>query len=448
MEEAGARGRYPMKSARPLQPTTYKLWGGFRVEKGVTLPIVNQYGYYEIRLESIGGLGANLCGKMLGELGIKYLGLNSASFSSYGSEKTGTPVKGFIRYSDREKEIRVHSPVREPHLLAVFHEALLQDASVGQRDGLAERLPIALEGCSEVTDIVINMPAEAESDSPQKTEKIAGLQKASRHVGLPASHIYCIDAGRIAMETKSRINVVMLGAIAKVMGFVKPEYLEAICKATLGKKYPAALAGNLEGIRRGYHEVKMADGQGEGSIGRNSGQEVQRTPKKGTQPLETVAQKKAHYDTESGIAPLWGYDTAPVGGINPHYGNSVANDVSPSRQGYYPIFIPERCINCGLCDTTCPDMVFQFQKGEYNGREMMINKGLDYYHCKGCLRCVEVCPVQALVRGVEAEQADKHYFLPNQELLRTPVYYEKTGPDGYITSESFLTEQHMDGGEL
>ena len=30
-------------------------------------------GYYEIRLESIGGLGANLCGKMLGELGVKYL---------------------------------------------------------------------------------------------------------------------------------------------------------------------------------------------------------------------------------------------------------------------------------------------------------------------------------------------------------------------------------------
>ena len=25
--------------------------------------------YYEIRLESIGGLGANLCGKMLGEMG-------------------------------------------------------------------------------------------------------------------------------------------------------------------------------------------------------------------------------------------------------------------------------------------------------------------------------------------------------------------------------------------
>ena len=49
------------------------------------LPVKNDYGYYEIRLESIGGLGANLCGKMLGELGAVYLGLYSASFSSYGS---------------------------------------------------------------------------------------------------------------------------------------------------------------------------------------------------------------------------------------------------------------------------------------------------------------------------------------------------------------------------
>lgn len=54
----------------------------------VTLPVTNEYGYFEIRLESIGGLGANLCGKMLGELGALYLSLNSLSFSSYGSEKT------------------------------------------------------------------------------------------------------------------------------------------------------------------------------------------------------------------------------------------------------------------------------------------------------------------------------------------------------------------------
>ena len=65
----------------------------------VTLPVTNEYGYFEIRLESIGGLGANLCGKMLGELGALYLSLNSLSFSSYGSEKRGSPVKSYIRWS-------------------------------------------------------------------------------------------------------------------------------------------------------------------------------------------------------------------------------------------------------------------------------------------------------------------------------------------------------------
>ena len=58
--------------------------------------LLKKCGYYEIRLESIGGLGANLCGKMLGELGVKYLDINAVRFSSYGSEKTGSTVKGFI----------------------------------------------------------------------------------------------------------------------------------------------------------------------------------------------------------------------------------------------------------------------------------------------------------------------------------------------------------------
>ena len=59
----------------------------------VSLPKINENGCYEIRLESIGGLGANLCGKLLGELGAGYLNLKASAFSSYGSEKQGSPVK-------------------------------------------------------------------------------------------------------------------------------------------------------------------------------------------------------------------------------------------------------------------------------------------------------------------------------------------------------------------
>ena len=385
------------------------------MEKNVTLPITDENGYYEIRLESIGGLGANLCGKMLGELGLKYLGLNSASFSSYGSEKTGTPVKGFIRYSAPGVDIRIHSPIKKPHLLAVFHSALLSDASV-------------LEGCGSYTNIIINTVNGKEWEGFKGQQDYGG--------------VYFVDAQKIAIETKSRVNVVMLGAMAKVMGFVELEALNAICEAALGRKYPAALSGNLEGIRRGFEEVRAACEYGGGQGGE------ERQDVKGEEGAKDGRAGKSQKKSGSEDVPTWGYETAPIGGINPNYGNCVVNDLSPSRQGYFPIFIPEKCINCGLCDTTCPDMVFQFQKGEFKGREMMINKGLDYYHCKGCLRCVDVCPVQALVSGVEAEHPRKEYFMPNQDLIRNPLNYEKAGPDGYVTSESYLTEQRMKGGEV
>lgn len=347
--------------------------------------------YYEIRLESIGGLGANLCGKMLGELGVKYLDVNSTNFSSYGSEKTGTPVKGFIRFCKKENEIRVHYPVVEPDLLVIFHQALLKDESI-------------FHGCHDKTAVIVALEPGQEKPVNFKQGVCFGL-----------------EAQRIAMETHSRINVVMMGAVLKVMGVESLEAGEQICRDTLGKKYPDALKANLEGMRRGYEEVRKID----------MVVEEQDEPSK-----DYVRQTE------------WGYLNAPIGGINPRFGSTVVADLSPSRQGYIPLFIKERCINCGLCHTACPDMVFQFKKGEYRGREMMVNQGLDYYHCKGCLRCVDVCPVNALVRGVEAEHADKEYFLPNQELIQMPEYYEESGPDGYITSESFLTEKRMEGGEV
>lgn len=377
-------------------PAVKVKYGGIAMNSG-RMSVKNEDGYYEIRLESIGGLGANLCGKMLGELGIKYLGLNSVSFSSYGSEKTGTPVKGYIRYSEWDKEIRVHAPVTMPHLLCIFHDALISDSEVFQ-------------GCTSDTVIVINtlMPKEE-------------VEKVLTKKGVSGKKVLSVSAQKIAIETHSRINVVMLGAMSKAMGFVKLEDVYQICKDTLGKKYPDALSSNLEGIKRGYEEVCE---------------------------VKEDFVFKARNIQETGKKTKWGYETAPIGGINPEFGNSVVNDLSPSRQGYIPVFLQDRCINCGLCDSTCPDMVFQFEKGEYKGREMMVNKGLDYYHCKGCLRCVSVCPTQALVKGLEAEGQQKEWFVPNKDLIQTPDYYEKSGADGYITSESYLTEKRMEGGEV
>ena len=359
----------------------------------VELPVKNENGYYEIRLESIGGLGANLCGKMLGELGANQLGLNAASFSSYGSEKRGSPVKAFIRYSHRDREIGINSPVENPHILGLFHEAMIGKGEV-------------TAGVAEDTKIVIN------TDAPP--------EEIRHRLRLYAGTVYCVDALKIAMESKTRVNMVMLGAIAKVSVFIPLEAAEDIARETIGKKYPALLEANLTGIRRGYEEL--------------SGQHFPPAD------YEYVPYRE--------IQNEWGYANAPIGGVNPCFGSTVSNDLSPSREGYIPLFIKERCINCGLCDTTCPDMVFQFVEGEYKGREAMVNMGLDYRHCKGCLRCVDVCPTNALVSGVEREHPAPEFALRNQDLLPKSMEYEEVGANSYVTSESYMTEKRVDGGEV
>ncbi|MBT3348845.1 4Fe-4S binding protein [bacterium] len=48
-------------------------------------------------------------------------------------------------------------------------------------------------------------------------------------------------------------------------------------------------------------------------------------------------------------------------------------------------FVPENCINCGLCWAVCPDdSILLDEKGN------MI--GVDLDHCKDCGLCVEICP--------------------------------------------------------
>ncbi len=84
------------------------------------------------------------------------------------------------------------------------------------------------------------------------------------------------------------------------------------------------------------------------------------------------------------------------------------------------------------------------------GRKMMVNKGLDYHHCKGCLRCVEICPTQALVSGVEREHSNLKWFIRNKDLIVEHMDYEDVGANSWITSDSFLevekiTEVKNDG---
>lgn len=310
----------------------------------VTLPKLNELGFFEIRLESIGGLGANLAGKMLAEAGVEGAELNGVSFSSYGSEKKGSAVKAHIRFCDPDTKIRDTSPVERPHVVGIFHESLSKTVNV-------------ISGIYEDSLVLVN--------STKSPEQLKDKMK------LLGGTIAVIDATGISLDEKNRVNMAMLGALFRLCDFLDGEYMKGVIRKSLEKKYPLAVAPALRTFDRGYNEVKF---------------QTFRLPE-GMQMPAFVRQ-----DT-----PVLGYETQPMGGVIVNPGNSVLKDVSISRAGMMPHFVDEKCIHCAACDTVCPDFCFVWEEqADKKGRPQMFLQGIDYQYCKGCLKCVQACPTDAL----------------------------------------------------
>ena len=59
--------------------------------------------FFEVRFESIGGLGAHVAGKIVASAAVLRMNMNGSHFSSYGSEKKGSVVRSFIRLAPAER---------------------------------------------------------------------------------------------------------------------------------------------------------------------------------------------------------------------------------------------------------------------------------------------------------------------------------------------------------
>jgi len=68
-------------------------------------------------------------------------------------------------------------------------------------------------------------------------------------------------------------------------------------------------------------------------------------------------------------------------------GNTVKNKTGSWRT-FRPVWDSKKCIQCGLCWVYCPDNAIPI-KGKKRGKT-------DLNYCKGCLICVEACPVKAI----------------------------------------------------
>ena len=194
------------------------------------LPKVNELGFFEIRLESIGGLGANLAGKLLSEAGVVGNGLNGLSFSSYGSEKKGSPVKGHIRFCEPYTNIRDTTPVERPHLVAVFHDALYKTVD-------------CTSGIYADSTVLVN--------SKNTTDELKDLMK------IEGGTVAVIDATQIALEEKTKVNTAMLGAIFSILDFLDADSMRDTIRRTFEKKYPHLVESNIRTFDRGYNEVQF-----------------------------------------------------------------------------------------------------------------------------------------------------------------------------------------------
>lgn len=320
--------------------------------KAVKLPVKNDLGFFEIRMESIGGLGANVAGKILTEAAIIGMGMNGAGFASYGSEKKGTPIKAFVRICEGDQQVRINSPVEEPHVLAIFHEAMVKS------------VPVTAGAVPGKTVVILN------------TRKTPA--QARDFLKLEGGKVGVVDAMEIAMATGSRVNMVMMGAIMKAAAFFDWKAVEDTIQAQFGKKYASLMKANMDALKRGFDEVTFEE-----------------FPKDGKYPAQAFQRQ----------VPKLGYETAPIGGTIYAVGNNRFKDLSASRTGVIPLFIKEKCTRCGECDVTCPDYCFVWEKGKdpKTGKDGMILLGIDYQYCKGCMRCTFICKFGALVAAKEVD---------------------------------------------
>lgn len=299
-----------------------------------------------IRLEAIGGQGANTAGKILAEAAVLKAGFSGNHFSSFGSEKRGSPVKSFVRFSTVGRPIRTASSIERPDLLVIFHDQLL------------ESHPEVLEGCSRATDLILS------SEQPPERLRLPP--------GFNCRSLTTVPAARLATRAGCGLNAVLLGAISTVSYEVGAAAIRDVLAGFFAERGEDVRARNLKGFDLGVEQAASAvylPDENPRAIA--------------PQPL-----------------PEMGWMNAPIGGVIVNPGNSVLKDHSASRKGVAPKFTAELCFNCGFCDMVCPDFCFVWDLAKPGSAQL---RGIDYQYCKGCQKCVSVCPVNALTPVKEGE---------------------------------------------
>jgi len=289
------------------------------------LPYQDRRGFTNCLLSAIGGDGANMAAKLLFKIAAEELNLDGAYDARYGSEKKGTPTDVSLRLCNFGTPVRESGPTNRPHILCVFRENLL----TGLSRGLQENATVIVNTCKS---------AEEVRDMLQ----------------LHSGTIYVLDAGKIALETHSRLNMPMMAMLADVLGF--PE--EAVVKK-ITQTWPRAVEPNVAAYKAAVGQAVSVQFAADGKY-----------------PLAAPVE----------VHGAIGYDNMIDGGaIDSTTHSTVGRNNAYARSNPSPVFDPEVCIQCAKCLAVCADPgAIKWEDGK------MV--GIDLTYCKACLRCVAVCP--------------------------------------------------------
>ena len=185
---------------------------------------------YQIRIHSRGGQGAKTAAQIIAEASIEE-GEFAQAFSEYGPERSGAPMKTFLRIS--KKPINLYSDVRTPDMVVILDPSLLLNVDV-------------TEGLADGGIVIVNTCKDIESLKKELSKKDC--------------RIYTVDAKGIAMRIIGRDlpNTAIMGAIIKLVPLIPYEHAIEETREKFEKKLSEEMVEkNVEALKEGYKSIEV-----------------------------------------------------------------------------------------------------------------------------------------------------------------------------------------------
>jgi pyruvate ferredoxin oxidoreductase gamma subunit len=292
------------------------------------LPHEDRLGFCNIFLSAIGGDGANMAAKLLFKIAVSELDLDGAYDAKYGSEKKGTPTDVSLRLCKPGVPVRTSGPTDSPHIMAIFRAGLIESLQLNR-------------GLQANATVIVNT-----TESPDTIREQLKLNSGT---------IICVDAERISDDSKSRLNMPMMALVARSIGIPSDVVADIVAK-----QWPFVKDANLSAFNAAYDAI------------------VEKT----YEPRDDFPLVAPSTVTRGQI----GYKNMLNGGaINALFHSTTNRNNQVAGYGFVPEFNPESCTGCAICMSVCSD------PGGLIWKDGKVT-GVDYAFCKGCMRCVEVCP--------------------------------------------------------